>query len=397
MSPMDVSALAPFVAQRTRARHQPLLGGLLVKEGLINQAQLERVLALQQEMEPRPLLGQLLLDQKLVTAYELNAALSKYNREHLLGDVLVETKLITTAQLETALATQRKTDGPLGEILIQLGFITERQLKRALGIQLRIACVDLDHRPIDPALTSLISESYARHHQVMPIARTDDRIVLAMADPTDVDRITELRSCTGCGIDVVTTTADDLERALSRAYGARSGPAPPAPARLEESGPAAKDPPMHPMAPTRAPAAEGSIAAAKLVPPRPGREPATPGAALAAVRARMEPIRQLARHWGRWADSVEGLLGERLERRGEVARLAVELEESRAAHERTKLSLEANDQALSRLEAAHAALAQEHETLRAAVAELRERQDALLRERGYAIDHLEAALQRLRS
>jgi hypothetical protein len=385
---MDVSALAPFVAQRTRARHQPLLGGLLVKEGLINQAQLERVLALQQEMEPRPLLGQLLLDQKLVTAYELNAALSKYNREHLLGDVLVETRLITTAQLETALATQRKTDGPLGETLIQLGFITERQLKRALSIQLRIAFVDLDDRSIDPSLTSLISESYARHHQVMPIARIDDRIILAMADPTDVDRITELRSCTGCGIDVVTTTADGLERALSRAYGTRHEPAPPAPAPLEASDPA-KEQPTNRVAPTLAPAPEGSVAAEKLVPP--------PGAALATVRARMEPIRQLARHWERWADTVEGLLGERLERRGEVARLAVDLEESRAAHERTKLKLEARDQALSRLEAAHAALAREHETLRAAVAELQERHDALIRDRGYAIDHLEAVLQRLRS
>jgi chromosome segregation ATPase len=111
----------------------------------------------------------------------------------------------------------------------------------------------------------------------------------------------------------------------------------------------------------------------------------------------MEPIRQLARHWERWADSVEGLLGERLERRGEVARLAVELEESRAAHARTKLKLEAKDQAIARLEAAHAALAQEHETLRSAVAELQERHDALLRDRRYAIDHLEAALQRLRS
>jgi hypothetical protein len=393
---MDVSALAPFVAQRTRARHQPLLGGLLVKEGLINQAQLERVLALQQEMEPRPLLGQLLLDQKLVTAYELNAALSKYNREHLLGDVLVETRLITTAQLETALATQRRTDGPLGETLIQLGFITERQLKRALSIQLRIAFVDLDHRSIDPALTSLISESYARHHQVMPIARIDDRIVLAMADPTDVDRITELRSCTGCGIDVVATTADGLERAFSRAYGPRHEPAPPGPAPLEVGDPA-KEPPAPRAAPTLAPASEGSVAAAKLVPPRAGSTPLTPGTALAAVRARMEPIRQLTRHWERWADSVEGLLGERLERRGEIARLAVELEESRAAHERTKLELEAKDQALSRLEAALAALAREHETLGATVAELRERHDALIRERGYAIDHLEAALQRLRS
>jgi hypothetical protein len=396
MSPIDLSAIAPSITHRIRARHQPLLGGLLVKEGLINQAQLERVLALQQEIEPRPLLGQLLLDQKLVTPHELNAVLSKYNREHLLGDVLVETNLITTAQLETALAAQRRTDGPLGEILIQLGFITERQLKHALSIQLRIAFVDLDQRTIDPALASLISESYARHHQVMPIARAADRIVLAMADPTDVERVTELRSCTGCGIDVVTATTDALERALSRAYGARGEASSGAPPQIEMGEPTGDASTQRP-AVSPAPDRESDDLAAKLAPARTGGESPAPKSALTTVRARMEPIRQLARHWERWADSVEGLLGERLERRGQVARLAVELEESRAAHARTKLKLEAKDQALTRLEAAHAALAQEHETLRGLVAELQERQDALLRDRRYAIDHLEAALQRLRA
>jgi hypothetical protein len=354
MSPTDVSPLAPGVTQRIRARHQPLLGGLLVKEGLINQAQLERVLTLQVELEPRPLLGQLLVDEKLITPHELNAALTKYNREHLLGDVLVETNVITPAQLETALAMQRKTKGPLGETLVELGFITERQLKHALSIQLRIAFVDLDDRPIDPELTSLVSESYARHHQLMPIARSDDRIVLAMADPTDVERVSELRACTRHEIDVVTATSDAVERALSRAYG------------------------------SRAPA------------PSPG-EPAKPEAALIAVRARMEGIRQVARTWERWADSVETLLRERPERRAEIVRLTAELEESRVAHARASRELEAKADALTALEAAYAALAQERDALRGSLRELQERHDALLRDRRFAIDRLEAALQRLRS
>ena len=347
MTTTALSAMAPAVTPRVRGRRQPLLGGLLVKEGLINQVQLDRVLALQQETEPRPLLGQLLLDEKLLTPHELNAMLTKYNREHLLGDVLVETNVISSAQLETALATQRRIDAPLGETLIRLGLITERQLKHALSIQLRIAFVDLDDRPIDPELASLISESYARHHQLMPIARADDRIVLAMADPTDAALVTELRSCTGRGIDVVTTTTDALERALARAYGARGETPSPRPPRAEtgEATTSVGDP-----------APDGR---------RAGEAPGT----LAAVRARMHALRQLVRSWERAGHSVEGLLGELQARRGEIARL----------------------------ETAYAALAQERETLLATLAELRERHDALLRERRFAIDRLEAALTRLRS
>ena len=342
MTPTALSAIAPAVTPRVRARRQPLLGGLLVKERLINQVQLDRVLALQQEIEPRPLLGQLLLDEKLLTPHELNAMLSKYNREHLLGDVLVETNVITSAQLETALATQRRINAPLGETLIRLGLITERQLKHALSIQLRIAFVDLDDRPIDPELASLISESYARHHQLMPIARANDRIVLAMADPTDAGLVTELRSCTGCGIDVVTTTTDALERALARAYGARGEMPSPRPPRAET----------------------GEAATSAAIPHRTGVEPGH-----TCRRSGADDAVGSSPEWERAGDSVEGLLGELQARRGEIARL----------------------------ETAYAALVQERETLLASLAELRDRHDALLRDRRFAIDRLEAALHRLRS
>src|SRR5262249_35884444 len=182
---------------RGRLRHHPLFGGLLIREGLINQAQLDKALARQQETEPRPLLGQMLLDQKLVTPHELNAALAKYQRTHLLGDVLIETKAVTPAQLERALIIQRKTHSPLGDTLIQLGLITEGSLKHALSIQLRVPLVDLDDRSIDPSMNAVISERYARHHRVIPIGEVDGRIVLAMDDPTDVEEVADVPSCTG--------------------------------------------------------------------------------------------------------------------------------------------------------------------------------------------------------
>src|SRR5262245_23261213 len=137
---MDVAKRGPVTSRvlpagpRPGSRHQPLLGGLLVKEGLINPAQLHRVLTLQREREPRPLLGQMLLDEKLITSHELTAVLSKYGRKQPLGNVLIEANAVTPSQLETALAAQRKTDRQLGDALVRLGFISERQLKQALSI-----------------------------------------------------------------------------------------------------------------------------------------------------------------------------------------------------------------------------------------------------------------------
>ena len=401
MSATDLAAttgVAP-TDRRARPRHHPWLGGLLVKEGLINETQLERALALQHEQEPRPLLGQVLLDQKLVTPHELNAVLGKYQRKHLLGDVLIETKAVTPAQLDTALAIQRKTDRALGDALIHLGLITERQLKHALAIQLRILFVDLDQHATEPSLRSVLSESYARHHRVLPIAMDDDRIVLAMDDPTDLESIAEVRACAGRRIDVVAATADALERAFARLYGEPEDARPPvgssASAETERPGATA---PAQAMPVAYAPkAAAGVQNEAEPPPPRKGGDRARSGVAIDAIRARMDSLRQLARGWERSIDAVEALVHERREGRAEIDRLAGELREERAARARATEALDAKAQALTRLETAHAAALRERDALGHALADLQERQDALLRDREFAIDHLTAVLRQLRS
>jgi hypothetical protein len=400
MSTTDTSATTggASAAHRARLRHHPLFGGLLVKEGLINQTQLDQVLTLQQETEPRPLLGQVLLEQKLVTPHELNSFLAKYQRKHLLGDVLIETKAITPVQLETALDSQRRTDRSLGDALIQLGFITERQLKQALGIQLRIPFVDLDQAPIDPGMRGVLSESYARHNRVVPMSKLDDRILLAMDDPTDLDVIAEVRACMGHRVDVVTATGDAVQRALSRVYG-ESGDAPP-PVRSQPVEPSA--PPASqlmargPLAPAMD---DPSAAASGRGDPAPQRAAgaARSGVAVEAIRARLDAIRSLARSWERSIHALEGLIHERSEGQAEIERLSGELRESRAALAHADQELEARGQALAALEASHAAVLRERDALDRALADLREQHAALLRDREYALDRVTEALRRLRS
>ena len=392
---LSATRRASTAAHGARPRRHPFLGGLLVKDRLINQTQLEQVLALQQRIEPRPLLGQMLVDQKLITPHELNVVLGKYRREHLLGDILVETNLITSGQLETALASQRRTGTPLGETLIELGYITERQLKNALSIQLRIAFVDLDQRSIDPGLAAVISERYARHRRAIPVAKADDRIVLAMDDPTDVEVVAEVSSCTGCRIDVATATADALERALCRLYGDRGHLGIRSSAHACEGRRAGRDGAVAcrwpaPPSKTRAPASDAMPIRQSV------GERARPGFALDVIRAKMEAIRQLAWSWESRADAVEALLRERVERRAEIERLTGDLRESRAALARTGQELDAKIRALARLSIAHEALLRDREALDRSLSELQERHDALLQDRLFAVERVEAALHRLR-
>jgi len=391
---------------RLRPRRQLLLGGLLVKEGLINRFQLEKALTLQEGLERHQLLGRILVDQKLITPHELNLVLGKYHKECRLGDVLVETRVIIPDQLEIALAHHRETDRRLGEVLMQLGFITERQLKQALCIQLRIIFVDLDDWVIDPSLSSLISERYARHHRVMPIAKIDDRITLAMDDPTDLEVVAELRSSTGCRVDVVAVIHAAMERAFSRLYGERQGTAqerrdrelPAAHERLpgEDGAAAARVEPTMPGAAAHerdvSPNAREELGARD----RKGEEPARP-APFGALRVGTDAVQQLARTWEGLIGTVEALLHERVEQRATFERLERELQESRSTHERVHRELEAKVQALTRLEIAYAALLEEKEAFGRALGELRERYEALRRDRQFTVDRLDAVVRRFKS
>lgn len=201
-----------------RPPRRALLGQLLVRERLITPAQLQDALRVQAETATYAPLGQILVEQRIITQAQLAAVLDRYKKKSRLGDILVETRTITEEQLELALECQEGTGRRLGDILVRLNFATEIQIKQALARQLEITFVELDTVAIDRRLTNLIRRDYAAERRVIPIAMTEDRITLAMDDPTDTDVIEELELCTSCRVDVVTSTSAEFERAFARAY-----------------------------------------------------------------------------------------------------------------------------------------------------------------------------------
>jgi hypothetical protein len=192
---------------------------MLLEEGLLTTSQLREALRAQRGMAHHRPLGQILVDQQLITTDQLHATLKKYQRRYLLGDLLVESNVITEDQLQIALQHQKQTRTRLGDVLLALKFLTEEQLKRALCEQLEATFVDLDQVVVDPGAVGLMNRSYAERHRVIPIARTGDRLTLAVDDPADVALLGEVAASTGCRIEVLSSTRAAFDRAFVRAYG----------------------------------------------------------------------------------------------------------------------------------------------------------------------------------
>jgi hypothetical protein len=208
---------------RVRLSRRLPLGELLVRERLITPDQLEAALREQGASGTYTPLGQVLVAQRAITQGQLNELLDRYHKKDRLGDILVETNVLSEEQLQCALQHQKATGARLGQVLVALNLVTEVQMKEALCKQFGVALVDLDGLVLDASLAQLVNRAYAEHHGVIPIAKTGDRLTVAMMDPAASDVVDELRASTGCAVEIVTSTSDAIQRAFTRLYRQATG------------------------------------------------------------------------------------------------------------------------------------------------------------------------------
>ncbi len=136
-----------------------------------------------------------------------------------IGALLVEAGVITAEDLERLLAKQKGSKKRLGEVAVKEGFASEEEIVRALAKQLKIPFISLDSIVIDPDVVRMISEQRARDLRSIPLFRVEKNITVAMADPTDSDALKEIRFVTGCEVEPVVASADEILNAIDIYYG----------------------------------------------------------------------------------------------------------------------------------------------------------------------------------
>ncbi len=141
-----------------------------------------------------------------------------------LGELLVKEGLINAAQLEKALATQRQEGSSrLGDIVVKLSMVTEDQMVAVLAKQLNVPYFTIGTGMLKPArdqgLARLIPDDFALKNCVLPLSRTLRSLTIAMSDPLDFILIDNLRRLTNCEINPVIATKTDIIKAIEDFYG----------------------------------------------------------------------------------------------------------------------------------------------------------------------------------
>ena len=135
-----------------------------------------------------------------------------------LGALMLEEGLLTEAQLDAALAEQARSGQSLGRVLVETFGVSESDLVRALARQVGLEFVDLADRSLDPSAVGLVTESLARRYQAIPIGRDESGLVVAMADPSNVFALDDIRAVTGCEIKTVVATATQIAETIDRYF-----------------------------------------------------------------------------------------------------------------------------------------------------------------------------------
>ena len=139
-----------------------------------------------------------------------------------LGELLTKASLITQEQLKEALKSQKDTGGKLGETLIKLGFVSEEEITECLSQQFGVPSINLAHFEIDGSVIKLIPADVARKYNILPVNKTGATITIAMADPTNVFAMDDIKFMTGYNVEPVVASELGIKAAIDNYYGSTS-------------------------------------------------------------------------------------------------------------------------------------------------------------------------------
>ena len=135
-----------------------------------------------------------------------------------LGELLVREKLISPLQLQKAMETQRSAGGRLGHQLTKLGYLDENELTAFLSKQYGVPSINLQEFDIDAEVLKIIPKEVVIRHQVIPINKAGNTLIVAMADPSNIYAIDDIKFITNFHIDIVVASEQQIAEAIEKYF-----------------------------------------------------------------------------------------------------------------------------------------------------------------------------------
>ena len=215
-----IRAFVPAPATKTCTIGKPL-GQMLVDQKLASVEVIDAALLKQQTMRSQRF-GEYLTENRIVSQDQLAAALKQQRAQPVqkLGESLVALGYLTQVQLEEALAIEaRNRTIPLGQILQDMGVIEADVINAVMAKKMGIPYIDLQKFRISPEALKRVPPAVAQRYQILPVAETENSLVVAIDNPMNMAKLEELRFVAGMKLVPVLASTEEIRRALDKSYG----------------------------------------------------------------------------------------------------------------------------------------------------------------------------------
>jgi type IV pilus assembly protein PilB len=135
-----------------------------------------------------------------------------------LADILLKDKIITAQQYQEALSFSQKNNTQPLNYLIDKKYVLETKLLQYLSNKYGMPSINLSKYEIAPDVIKLVPAELARKYNVIPIQKNSSVLVVAVADPTVLVSMDDLKFHTKMNIEALLTNYSALKAALDKYY-----------------------------------------------------------------------------------------------------------------------------------------------------------------------------------
>jgi hypothetical protein len=139
-----------------------------------------------------------------------------------IGELLIEAGLVSETQIGAALSEQQTWGGRIGNHLVKMGAVTDEELVAILSRQLEVPRIDFRRSRIQIPALRLLARDVCERWQVVPVAYKETRgkkmLLLAMADPSNLEAIGQVEFLTGCAVNPVIAAEGNIDAVIDHCY-----------------------------------------------------------------------------------------------------------------------------------------------------------------------------------
>ncbi|MBO7414806.1 MAG: Flp pilus assembly complex ATPase component TadA [Fibrobacter sp.] len=204
------------------------LGQLLLRQGILDEDQLAHAMA--EHKRTGLMLSKILLRLGMVSEDTLTSILGvqmQSTTKMRIGEMLLKQGYINEEQLNKALEMQKTSGKRLGRTLVDLGFMPEERLIEILSMQFEVPYVRLENFIIDPDAYTYLPEDLCKTYKIVPLfvlKAEDERrmprvsLTIAMTDPTNMRVINIVKFKVKMEVDIVMASEKDVLKAIDRVF-----------------------------------------------------------------------------------------------------------------------------------------------------------------------------------